>query len=34
MDAEILGTIQASVEFSKASPFPAPEAALEDLFAD
>ena len=34
MDAEILRSIEAAVEFSKASPFPALEAALEDVFAD
>ena len=34
MDAEILSSIEASVTFAKASPFPAPEAALEDLYAD
>jgi TPP-dependent pyruvate/acetoin dehydrogenase alpha subunit len=32
MDAEILGSIQSAVDFSKASPFPEPEEALEDLF--
>ncbi len=34
LDAEILGAIQTSVEFSMASPFPAPGAALEDLYAN
>ena len=34
MDAEILQEIEAAVEFSKASPFPALEAALDDVFAD
>ncbi|PPR20878.1 MAG: Acetoin:2,6-dichlorophenolindophenol oxidoreductase subunit alpha [Alphaproteobacteria bacterium MarineAlpha10_Bin3] len=34
MDAEILQSIEAAVTFSKASPFPAPEAALADLYAD
>ena len=34
MDDEILAEIEASVSFAKASPFPAPEAALEDVFAD
>jgi pyruvate dehydrogenase E1 component alpha subunit len=34
MDREVLATIEASVEFAKASPFPAPEAALEDVFAE
>ncbi len=34
MDAEILQAIEAAVTFSKASRFPAPEAALDDVFAD
>jgi len=34
MDSEILDAIEASVSFAKASPFPAPEAALEDVFAE
>jgi TPP-dependent pyruvate/acetoin dehydrogenase alpha subunit len=34
MDADILKGIEASVTYAKASPFPAPEAALEDLYAD
>ena len=34
MDSEILATIQRSVDFAEASPFPEPEAALEDVFAD
>lgn len=34
MDAEILQAIEASVTYAKASPFPAPEAALDDLYAD
>jgi len=34
MDAEIMATIEKSVEFAKASPFPGPEAALEDVYAD
>jgi pyruvate dehydrogenase E1 component alpha subunit len=34
MDDEILAEIEASVAFAEASPFPAPEAALEDVFAD
>ena len=29
-----LAEIEASVAFAEASPFPAPEAALEDVFAD
>jgi TPP-dependent pyruvate/acetoin dehydrogenase alpha subunit len=33
MDADILQAVQESVDFAKASPFPAPEAALEDVFA-
>jgi len=34
MDKEILAKIEASVAFAEASPFPAPEAALDDVFAD
>ena len=34
MDDEILAEIEASVSYAKASPFPAPEAALDDVFAD
>ena len=34
MDREILDAIEASVAFAVASPFPAPEAALDDVFAD
>jgi len=34
MDTEILQAIEAAVDFSKASPFPAPDAALDDVFAD
>ncbi len=34
MDGEIMAEIEAAVGFAKASPFPAPEAALEDVFAD
>lgn len=34
MDKEILAAIGKSVDFAEASPFPAPEAALEDVFAD
>jgi pyruvate dehydrogenase E1 component alpha subunit len=33
MDEEVLAAIEASVAFAVASPFPAPEAALEDVFA-
>jgi pyruvate dehydrogenase E1 component alpha subunit len=33
MDREILARIEKSVVFAKASPFPAPEKALEDVFA-
>jgi acetoin:2,6-dichlorophenolindophenol oxidoreductase subunit alpha len=33
MDREILAEIEAAVSFAKASPFPAPEKALEDVFA-
>ncbi|MDH3701585.1 MAG: thiamine pyrophosphate-dependent dehydrogenase E1 component subunit alpha [Alphaproteobacteria bacterium] len=34
MDDEIMRDIEASVAFAEASPFPAPEAALDDLFAE
>lgn len=34
MDREVLAAVERSVEFAKASPFPAPEAALDDVFAD
>ncbi|MCP5149254.1 MAG: thiamine pyrophosphate-dependent dehydrogenase E1 component subunit alpha [Ectothiorhodospiraceae bacterium] len=34
MDAAILAAIEDSVAFAKASPFPTPESALEDVFAD
>jgi pyruvate dehydrogenase E1 component alpha subunit len=34
MDAEILASIEAAVAFAEASAFPAPDAALEDVFAD
>jgi pyruvate dehydrogenase E1 component alpha subunit len=34
MDAEILRTIEAAVAFAEASPVPAPEAALDDVYAD
>jgi TPP-dependent pyruvate/acetoin dehydrogenase alpha subunit len=34
MDADIVRTIEAAVAFAEASPVPAPEAALEDVFAD
>ena len=33
MDKQILASIEASVDFAKASPFPKPEAALDDVFA-
>ena len=33
MDREILAEIEASVQFSKESPFPDLEAAVEDVFA-
>ena len=33
MDDEILEAIQASVDFAKASPFPKPESAVDDIFA-
>lgn len=33
MDAQILAEIEAAVAFAKASPFPKPDAALEDVFA-
>jgi len=34
MDAEILRVIEAAAVFAEASPVPAPDAALEDVFAD
>lgn len=34
MDDDILNAIQDSVDFAKASPFPTPESALEDVFAN
>ena len=34
MDEEILTQIEAAVDFARSSPFPHPEAALEDVFAD
>ena len=34
MDAEILATIEDAVKFSEESPFPEPEAAVEDVFAE
>lgn len=34
MDAEILAAIEDAVKFSEESPFPEPEAALEDIFAE
>ena len=34
MDAEILAAIEDAVKFSEESPFPEPEAAVEDIFAE
>ena len=34
MEAEVLRTIEAAVEFAAASPFPEPQAVLEDVYAD
>ena len=34
MDAEILDAIEDAVKFSEESPFPEPEAAVEDIFAE
>jgi TPP-dependent pyruvate/acetoin dehydrogenase alpha subunit len=34
MDREVLAVIERSVAFAEASPFPAPEAALEDVYAE
>ena len=34
MDDQILAAVETSVSFAKASPFPKPEAALDDVFAD
>ena len=34
MDADILEAIEDAVKFSEASPFPDPEAAVEDIFAE
>jgi pyruvate dehydrogenase E1 component alpha subunit len=34
MDSEILDIIESAVDFAKASPFPAPESALDNVFAD
>ncbi len=34
MDEEIMESVEAAVAFAEASPFPQPEAALEDVFAD
>ena len=34
MDADILAAIEDAVKFSEESPFPEPEAALEDIFAE
>ena len=33
MDDEILAKVEAAVDFAKASPFPAPERATDDVFA-
>ena len=33
IDKEVLAAIEASVKFAEASPFPKPEAALEDMYA-
>ena len=33
MDSEILARVEKAVAFAKASPFPKPEAATEDVFA-
>ena len=34
MDTEVLRSIESAVEFAVASPFPSPEAALADVYAD
>jgi TPP-dependent pyruvate/acetoin dehydrogenase alpha subunit len=34
MDAEILAAIEDAVKFSEESPFPDPDAAVEDVFAE
>ena len=34
MDAEIIAAIESSVTYAKASPFPNPNAALDDLYAE
>ena len=34
MDADILAAIEDAVKFAEESPFPAPEAAVEDIFAE
>ena len=34
MDEEILAGIEEAVKFAEESPFPEPEAALEDVFAE
>ncbi len=34
LDEDVIAAIEASVAFAEASPFPAPEAALDDVFAD
>ena len=34
MNDEIMNEVERAVEFAKASAFPKPEAALDDVFAD
>ena len=34
MDAEIIAAIESSVTYAKASPFPNPNAARDDLYAE
>ncbi len=34
LDDQVMAAVNASVAFAEASPFPAPEAALDDVFAD
>ncbi len=34
LDDDVMAAVEASVAFAEASPFPAPEAALDDVFAD
>jgi pyruvate dehydrogenase E1 component alpha subunit len=33
LDDEVMAVVEAAVAFAEASPFPAPEAALDDVFA-